>query len=138
MNINSMQHHYDAIVQWWNNLATDNPDLVSYIPSIGKSFQGRDQPAVHMTANTEPDVKKIYFQCQIHASNLFGIHSTENNILSPVQESGSLVLFTCTLPTQLWTGSKKVMNRYVFSSLPQVLMLLLSVRTLSTLLDTGW
>ena len=62
------QHRYDAIVEWWSKLAEDNPDLVKYEESIGKSLEGRDQPAVHITASMEPDVKKIYFQCQIHAS----------------------------------------------------------------------
>ena len=55
-------------MNWWSKLADDNKDLVKYVPSIGKSFEGRDQPAVHITASVEPEVKKIYFQCQIHAS----------------------------------------------------------------------
>lgn len=62
------QHRYDQIVEWWRKLADDNLDLVKFVESIGKSVEGRDQPAVHITASVEPDVKKIYFQCQIHAS----------------------------------------------------------------------
>ena len=62
-----VQHRYDDIVKWYQDLAEKFSDLVRFVPSIGKSYEGRDQPAVHITAATE-DTKKIYFQCQIHAS----------------------------------------------------------------------
>ena len=62
-----MQHRYGDIVEWYSKLADDNSDIVKFFESIGKSYEGRDQPAVHITANAEAD-KKIYFQCQIHAS----------------------------------------------------------------------
>ena len=60
------QHRYVEIVNWWRELAGANPDLIKF-ETIGKSLEGRDQPAVHITVN--PDLKKaLYFQCQIHAS----------------------------------------------------------------------
>ncbi len=59
-------------MDWWEKLAEDNPKLVKYTESIGKSFEGRDQPAVHITASENLDVKQIYFQCQIHASKQMG------------------------------------------------------------------
>lgn len=62
------QHTYAEIIAWWDKLATDNADLVVYHESIGKSKEGRDQPAIHITSNEDPNVKTIYFQCQIHAS----------------------------------------------------------------------
>ena len=52
-------------------LSEDYPDLVTYSPSIGQSLEGRDQPAVHITATKGGSmVNKIFFQCQIHASEL--------------------------------------------------------------------
>lgn len=67
-----LQHHYAEIVDWYKDLAESKyPDIVKFIPSIGKSLEGRDQPAVHITGLIDPEKpkdKKIYFQCQIHAS----------------------------------------------------------------------
>ena len=62
-----VQHRYDDIVKWYQALADKYPKLVTFVPSIGKSYEGRDQPAVHITADAAA-TKKIYFQCQIHAS----------------------------------------------------------------------
>ncbi len=56
-------------MEWYKKLADDNEDLVTYIDSIGKSVEGRDQPAIHIAANTNSKFQ-IYFQCQIHASKL--------------------------------------------------------------------
>ena len=75
MNFNHLsisQHRYDAIVDWWTKLATDNPDLINFV-TIGKSLEGRDQPAVHITASMDEKVKTIYFQCQIHASESYAV-----------------------------------------------------------------
>ena len=49
------------------------------MPSIGKSVEGRDMPAVHITAATAANHPKIYFQCQIHARKLlnYGIDITK-------------------------------------------------------------
>ena len=64
-----VQHRYEQIVNWYNDLAKENPDIVKFIESIGKSVEGKDQPAVHITAASS-GVKQIYFQCQIHASKV--------------------------------------------------------------------
>jgi murein tripeptide amidase MpaA len=48
-------------------MATKYHELAKFVESIGKSVEGRDQPAFHITA-AKDDVNKIYFQCQIHAS----------------------------------------------------------------------
>ena len=61
------QHRYGDIVMWYQDLEGKFPLLVKFVESIGKSIEGRDQPAVHITAAANP-TKKIYFQCQIHAS----------------------------------------------------------------------
>ena len=62
-----IQHRYDDIVTWYQEFEAKFSDLVKFVPSIGKSYEGRDLPAVHITA-APPDSPKIYFQCQIHAS----------------------------------------------------------------------
>jgi murein tripeptide amidase MpaA len=65
-----VQHRYADIVKWYEDLANNNPNIVKYVESIGKSVEGRDQPAVHI-AGENPNGNKIYFQCQIHASKTF-------------------------------------------------------------------
>lgn len=60
-------HNYEAIKKWYAKLASDHSTLVRHVPSIGQSGEGRDMPAVHITASSNPERKKIYFQCQIHA-----------------------------------------------------------------------
>uniref|UniRef100_A0A1X7V0C7 Peptidase M14 domain-containing protein n=1 Tax=Amphimedon queenslandica TaxID=400682 RepID=A0A1X7V0C7_AMPQE len=57
-------HRYDEIYTWYRDLAEQCGDRCQFIPSIGKSFEDRDQPAFHVG---DPVVGKIYFQCQIHA-----------------------------------------------------------------------
>lgn len=66
--ISFSQHEYEEIVNWYKDLASQNPNIVKYVESIGKSVEGRDQPAVHITSSSSTNVKRIYFQCQIHAS----------------------------------------------------------------------
>ncbi len=63
----TVQHTYSEIIEWWDELAKNNPEEVKYEASIGKSYEGRDQPAVTITSAVT-DVNIIYFQCQIHAS----------------------------------------------------------------------
>ena len=62
-----LKHEYPDIVNWYEELSTKFPEIVKFVPSIGKSVEGRDMPAVHITASSA-DALKIYFQCQIHAS----------------------------------------------------------------------
>ena len=54
-------------MNWYEELSKKFPEIVKFVPSIGKSVEGRDMPAVHITASSA-DALKIYFQCQIHAS----------------------------------------------------------------------
>ena len=65
-----VQHPYEEVVEWYEGLAAQYSDIVKYEPSIGKSYEGRDLSAVHITGSSDPDVLKMYFQCQIHASKL--------------------------------------------------------------------
>ena len=63
-----VQHDLTSIQQWYHKLATDNPSLVRYVSSIGKTVEGRDMVAVHITASSAPGRPRIYIQCLIHAS----------------------------------------------------------------------
>ncbi|KAI8817505.1 carboxypeptidase A1-like protein [Fimicolochytrium jonesii] len=61
-------HTYDEIKAWYQALATNNPTLVTFVPSIGKSRQGRDLFAVKITSNKNTATKKtFFFQGLIHA-----------------------------------------------------------------------
>ena len=43
---------------------------MTYIPSIGETHEGREMPAVLLTASRDYNRKKVYMQCQIHAREL--------------------------------------------------------------------
>jgi murein tripeptide amidase MpaA len=57
---------YSELVNWYRNFATANPSLVTWIPSIGRSFEGRDMPAIIMTS-APANAPNVYMQCLIHA-----------------------------------------------------------------------
>lgn len=59
-------HTYTDITQWYQDLGSSS-NLVTFTSSIGKSAEGRDQPAVKITAPGGGSKPKIYWQCQIHA-----------------------------------------------------------------------
>lgn len=60
-------HDYDSIKNWYKMKAEANSNIMKYNNSIGSSHEGREMPAVHLTASNNPNRKKVYMQCQIHA-----------------------------------------------------------------------
>ena len=67
-----IQHDFAAITKWYKKLSEDNPRIVRLVESIGKTEEGRDISAVHITAAAQSSqVPKFYFQCLIHASELY-------------------------------------------------------------------
>jgi murein tripeptide amidase MpaA len=60
-------HNYESIKTFYKTLAANNRELVTYVPSIGQSVEGRDMIALHITASKSPERLKYYIQCQIHA-----------------------------------------------------------------------
>ncbi|XP_064391731.1 carboxypeptidase O-like isoform X2 [Halichondria panicea] len=60
-------HPYEDIKSFYKTLSETHANLVTYMPSIGKTAEGRDMPAVHITASKNPNRKRFYMQCQIHA-----------------------------------------------------------------------
>ena len=78
-----IQHDYDDIKNWYRQKASENPKIMTYIPSIGKTHEGRDMPAVLITASKDPNRKKVYMQCQIHARELPSSHVLDTKCQFP-------------------------------------------------------
>ena len=66
------QHNLSAIYQWHRLLASNYPMRVHLVDSIGKTQQGKDIMAVHIsdwtTAAGDKPKAKVYLQCLLHAS----------------------------------------------------------------------
>ncbi|KAK9674945.1 hypothetical protein K7432_016770 [Basidiobolus ranarum] len=60
-------HTFAEIVQWLQQLSTKYPDLVTLVPSIGKTTLGKDIPALKITSSNGTQKKKIWFQGLQHA-----------------------------------------------------------------------
>ncbi|KXN66061.1 peptidase M14, carboxypeptidase A, partial [Conidiobolus coronatus NRRL 28638] len=60
-------HTYDEIKAWYTQHAKDNQGVVKFVPSIGKTLQGNDIFAVHLTNPNGAAKKKIWFESLIHA-----------------------------------------------------------------------
>jgi murein tripeptide amidase MpaA len=57
----------DELLGFYKGLAQQYPDLVKYVPSIGKTHEGRDIPAFHLKGKNYRGDKKFYFEGLIHA-----------------------------------------------------------------------
>ncbi|KAI9025455.1 carboxypeptidase [Hyaloraphidium curvatum] len=64
-------HRRDAILKFYTYLQDTYPHLIKLVPSVGKTFEGRDLFAVHITSSTNgsdaSSKKRIWFQSNIHA-----------------------------------------------------------------------
>jgi murein tripeptide amidase MpaA len=60
-------HSYDEIKAWYTQHAQNNAGVVKLVPSIGKTLQGNDIFAVHLTNPNGAAKKKIWFESLIHA-----------------------------------------------------------------------
>ena len=67
-------HRFDEIVQWYKHLAETYPHLVTFIPSIGKTVNGKDMVAVKITSSngTLTEKPQLYFQGLQHAREWIG------------------------------------------------------------------
>jgi murein tripeptide amidase MpaA len=60
-------HEYDDMKEWYQNTLGAS-DLVTYVPSIGKSVEGRDIYAVKLTGAADAStVPKFLWTCALHA-----------------------------------------------------------------------
>jgi hypothetical protein len=60
-------HTFDDIVSWCKEVGKTYSSLVKIDPSIGKSVQGRDIPAVHITGSEAGPKKQIWINSLQHA-----------------------------------------------------------------------
>lgn len=60
-------HTLHGIKTYYQKMAKAYPSIVKFVPSIGKTGEGRDIFAVHVAATSKPKMNKIYVQCLIHA-----------------------------------------------------------------------
>ncbi|KAI8057353.1 hypothetical protein BDF22DRAFT_616703, partial [Syncephalis plumigaleata] len=63
-------HPYNDIVVWAKNLSARFPRLVQYMPSIGRTYEGRDIPMLRITApksSSTKNRKRIWLQSLQHA-----------------------------------------------------------------------
>jgi len=59
---------YATIVQKLQDWASEHPDLATFIPSIGKSVEGRDLVVIKLTGNSQSTTKRsIWFNGGVHA-----------------------------------------------------------------------
>ena len=79
-----MQHQYEEIVGWYEDLSKQYSSIVKFVESIGESFEGRKIPAVHFTGPEASPKYTIYFQCQIHASEFSHIITYHDDWLCDV------------------------------------------------------
>jgi hypothetical protein len=62
-------HRPEGVLKYYSYLAKTYPHLVTLVPSIGKTHEGRDLFAVHLSSNgtTKKEKKRVWWQSQIHA-----------------------------------------------------------------------
>ncbi|KAI9106036.1 carboxypeptidase A1-like protein [Phlyctochytrium arcticum] len=67
-------HKYDEIKQWYTDLSKEFPDLVTFIPSVGKTTEGRDIFATRITSkkNASSNKPQLYWQGLQHAREWIG------------------------------------------------------------------
>ncbi|KAI8903655.1 hypothetical protein DFJ77DRAFT_515693 [Powellomyces hirtus] len=83
-------HRFADIVAWYKALATANPTLVTFVPSIGKTVQGRDIFAVKITSPTNAG-QEAYVSDQLvksYATSKTLLDTTEFIIVPVVNPDG--------------------------------------------------
>jgi len=65
-------HNTDDIVFFYQNASTVYPRFVTFVPSIGTTWEGRDIPVVHVTSpNGVENKKQVWLEANIHARGMF-------------------------------------------------------------------
>jgi len=60
-------HSYNDTKTWYQDLARQYPQIATFIPTVGKTWEDRDLFAFRITANSNLARPKIWIQCNIHA-----------------------------------------------------------------------
>lgn len=89
-------HRYEESVAWWKSLAEQHRDIVTFIPSIGKTHEGRDIIAIRISSgrtNSTRGKPKVTIQGLQHAREWlakttveFIVHSLVNDKTAAVQD----------------------------------------------------
>lgn len=70
-------HRYEDIKSWYMSLANAYPEIVKFIPSIGKTHEGRDIFAVVISGKKQGDKKQVFIQSGQHAREWIGPATTQ-------------------------------------------------------------
>ncbi|KAJ3028002.1 UNVERIFIED_CONTAM: hypothetical protein HDU68_002684 [Siphonaria sp. JEL0065] len=69
----SEYHKYNEIVAWFKDLAQKHPDLIEFIPSIGKTYLKKDIIAIKVTSSVNKATKsQLWFHSGDHAREWIG------------------------------------------------------------------
>ncbi|KAJ3229988.1 hypothetical protein HDU78_008697 [Chytriomyces hyalinus] len=80
-------HRYDDIVAWYKQLADKHPDLVTFIPSIGKSALNKDIIAIKVSSNVNKDTKsQFWYHTGDHAREWVGPSTVQYFVHSVLQD----------------------------------------------------
>jgi len=60
-------HSYNDTKTWYQDLARQYPQIATFVPTVGKTWEDRDIFAFRITANNNQARPKIWIQCNIHA-----------------------------------------------------------------------
>jgi len=63
----SQYHRYDEIVRKTKQLAADHKDIAKFVPSIGKSVEGRHIPVIHLNGAKKANKPQIWMNGGQHA-----------------------------------------------------------------------
>ncbi|KAJ3199724.1 hypothetical protein HDU82_000200 [Entophlyctis luteolus] len=83
----SEYHRYDQIVAWFKDLAAKHPDLLTFIPSIGKTYLNKDIIAVKVGSSVNKRTKpQLWFHSGDHAREWIGPATVQYLVHSLISE----------------------------------------------------
>ncbi|KAJ3283216.1 hypothetical protein HDU79_009256, partial [Rhizoclosmatium sp. JEL0117] len=86
----SEYHKYTDIVAWFKDLAAKHPDLVTFIPSIGKTYLKKDIIAIKLTSSVNKLTKpQFWFHSGDHAREWIGPATVQYFVHSLIADHAS-------------------------------------------------
>jgi murein tripeptide amidase MpaA len=67
-------HDYQVIIDKLDSWSKEYSEIITYIPSIGSTHEGRNIPVLHLTRKNNKPKKKIWFNGGIHAREWISSH----------------------------------------------------------------
>ncbi|KAJ3076623.1 hypothetical protein HDU98_001632 [Podochytrium sp. JEL0797] len=115
----SEYHTYPEITAWFKSLAAQHPDLITFIPSIGKTYLKKDIMAIKLTSPVNKETKpQFWYHSGDHAREWIGpatlqyvVHSlVTNHVANPsLLDSAELIivpLMNIDGYEHTWSGSR--------------------------------